>query len=86
MTRALIGRKIREAFASQSSGEYFKSKSVQAFEDTLEPDMILAGFIPDGNDVQCTLKIYQDTQYIGDTYFTFYRMPSGRWEIIGYIC
>ena len=86
-------KKVREAFSSCSSGAvYYETKgcAISAFDASLEDywyHIDLADCMDwhydEGRKVVRILDYSDDC--VGHAVFSWYRMPSGRWEIIGYI-
>jgi hypothetical protein len=91
-----IERKVREAFSGCSSGaKYYDTKgdAVHAFDAALEgcdghlDTMGCNDWYGDEGSTLCMIR-RDDPDYgdcIGYAKFTWYRVGSGRWEIIGYI-
>ena len=90
-----ISSKLRNAFAGKSSGTYYQTKgdAVAAFNEVLEAEGVLL-------DPRVTTQMYGDegrvTPLLVDArteeavegrlaVLSWYRMPSGRYEVVGYL-
>ncbi len=97
---AILARNpVREAFSENSSGSYYydtKGDAVHAFNLTLERFGYHLDYAEcsdwygdDGSRLVSVLDFSEDTADYGDPVgsarFSWYRVPSGRWEVIGYL-
>jgi len=83
---------VRVAFAGCSSGPCYRTKSlaINAFDGALlDYDLCLdrddlVDFI--GNFGRKIINVLDEYQHVvGRAVITWYRMPSGRWEFVGYL-
>lgn len=92
-------KSTREAFASQSSGASYPNKweAIERFDAVLRPLGVTfrnADVISLHGDEGRTTALLVAFDENGDeldkeegrAVLTWYRLPSGRWEIIGYLC
>ena len=94
-----ITSKMKNDFSSNSSGSKYydtKGEAVSAFNDSLEPYGLCLNFADcndwhydEGRRTVAILTLESDSTESKDTgkvaIMTWYRMGTGRWEIIGYI-
>ena len=94
MATIKVKHPVREAFSdcSSGSGPYYETKghAVNAFDAALQehdfcfdPDELIDFY---GDEGRRTINIRSDGgEYVGLALLTWYRMPSGRYEFVGYI-
>lgn len=92
---------VRKAFSGCSSGKYYNSKSeaIDTFNATLEEHGFhldyadCCNWSSDEGSVGVRVLIEADGPFdvdgyprcVGYVHFSWYRMQSGRWEVIGYL-
>ncbi len=83
---------VREVFASRSSGSYYPTKgtAIDAFDGALGQHDFhfdredLLGF--DGDEGRKLVQVMDDGEVVvGNALLTWYRMPSGCYEFVGYL-
>ena len=88
--------------ANSSGARYYdtKGQAVDAFDASLNDYGFyldsddLMGWSGDDGSVTVAVRVETNGPFdipgedncVGHAHFTYYRMPSGRWEIIGYMC
>ena len=89
MSKVIRSKKLRNEFASKSTGEYypFKGVGIDAFETVLESYGLHFGAfnMPEDSGQVMAPVVDCDDREVGAAYITWYRMPSGNYEIIGYL-
>lgn len=88
-----LSRKIREAFSGRSSSAYYyptKGHAINSFDGILQGfDLCLdrENLIDfNGDEGRKAVDIHDEYgACVGHAVFTWYRLPSGRYEFIGYI-
>jgi hypothetical protein len=92
--RGVISSKhpIREQFAACSTGSnhrYYHTlqEGLEVFDKVLRESGLSLRSIPDchNDTARALLVIEQGDEEVGNAFFTWYRMPSGNFEVIGYI-
>lgn len=89
----MISKAIRNDFAAVSSrSDYYATKgdAIRAFDNELEAHKLSLDFdsLPDfnGNEGRALIPIVNEYgSDVGRALLAWYRMPSGRYEIVGYI-
>lgn len=83
---------VREAFAGRSSGDYYPTKghAINAFDGELQTyDFCLdRNDLMDfpGDDGRKTVAVHDEFGHeVGFAVFSWHRMPSGRYEFVGYL-
>ena len=89
-------RKLREKFAAQSTSDcnsYFDSKAeaINGFDDVLQSNGLMLSFRQwvnyTGDEGRAIVDIVDNVTEVvqGCCVLSWYLMPSGRWEVLGYI-